>query len=69
MKRPKNRGSVFAVIRTSQYGEFYLDPHLLGVFLTLDRAEEVRDSYIQDFLDRHIEGFKFEVQISNYYDE
>lgn len=65
---PKNRGVVFAVVRIHVAG-LRAKPHLVGVYETLQRAEEIVGRCTQEFKDSAIEGFIFEVQTTTYYSE
>lgn len=66
----KHRGTVYAVVRQTADG--YFPPHrpvLIGVYFSLERAEEIQGRSAQQFKEMNIEGFKFEVQPTTYYDE
>ena len=43
--------------------------HCVAVCRTLDKADELRDAYTQEYLDKKLSGFTFEVQLVTYYDE
>ena len=43
--------------------------HCIDVCRTLDRAEELRESYEFDYKERNIVGFQFVVQSASYVDE
>jgi hypothetical protein len=70
----KHRGTVFAVVRVA---EFVMDNHevaytsatVLGVYLTAERADEIKAGYEQQMKDYGFDEFQFEVQASTYYDE
>lgn len=66
MAKPKHRATVYTVVRT--VGD--VDPSVIGVYLTPDRADEVKGASEQDMIDRGMgDLFKFEVQATTYYDE
>ena len=64
-----NRDTLYTVIR--RYGILNNDKsvHLLETCRTADRAQELADAYTQEYVDRGIVGFKFEVQVTHYVDE
>lgn len=64
----KNRAVVFAVVRLHVAG-LHSKPHLVGVYESLQRAEEIVGRSTQEFKDAGIEGFVFEVQTTTYYSE
>ena len=61
-----NRDTLYTVIR--RYG-ILNHVHLLETCRTPERAQELADAYMQEFVDRGITGFKFEVQVTHYVDE
>ena len=61
-----NRDTLYVVLR--HYG-ILNDVHVLDTCRTLQRAEELKDAYTQEYLDRNIPGFKFTVQVTHYVDE
>lgn len=69
----KHRGTVYAVVRVDDPNIVVSNPRprpvLIGVYLTLQRAEEIQGRSAQQFKDMGIGGFKFEVQPTTYYDE
>jgi len=66
----KHRETIFAVVRTedTEYGHSK-NPIIIGVYYTMNRAEEVAGLSSQQFKDSKIEGFNFDVQTSVIYDE
>lgn len=64
----KHRGLVFGVVRLSNTSSA-LPPVLIGVYESLQRAEEIVGRCTQEFKDSVIEGFVFEVQTTTYYAE
>ena len=71
MKRPKNRDYVFTVIRTrfaqteDEEDSFYV----VGVFRTEEEATNAADAAMQEMIDSGLGRlFRFDVQISTYYD-
>ena len=68
----KHRSTLFAVVRKIHNGTAFEYSGLIGVYLTLDRAEEIKDSSIQQLKDQfpHISiDFEFEVSPVTYYEE
>lgn len=43
--------------------------HCVAVCKTLLAADEKKEAYEQEYLDRNIKGFTFEIQLVTYYDE
>lgn len=73
---PKHRQTGFCVIRSqleeSGFGErFYAGCYVVGMYFSLERAEEVAGQYHQLMIEQGFkpEDFQFEVQTSTYYDE
>lgn len=71
---PKHRGSVYTVVREERtvYGnDLYGQPSIIGVYATLQRADEVADGSAQHLRDLGAEDgdYRFTVQVSTYYDE
>lgn len=72
---PKNRQTLFAVVRTqfeeTGHGTYErLNPVLCGVYHSMDRAEEIQGKHEQEMKDKGFdEFFYFEVQTVTYYDE
>lgn len=71
-KTPQHRVALFIVVRT-QYEEdsqLFIKPLVLGAYLSIDRAEEIKGKYEQEMRDRGLyDFFEFEVQAATYYDE
>lgn len=71
----KNRDNIYHVVRIimveRDLGTFEIeDMQVVGSYRTHSRAEDVRDAYRQDVIDRKLpEEFLFEVQIGTWYDE
>lgn len=69
----KNRDSVYLVVRKvvdEFFNEQDVDSHCVGVYETLQRAEEIKDAYTQQVIEGNIPtGFSFEVQIATWYAE
>lgn len=65
----KHRGVVFAVVRRHNSYVGGSQPHLIGVYESLQRAEEIAGRSMQEFKDASVEGFVFEVQTTTYYSE
>lgn len=62
----KHRGTLYAVVRTQQDGLAVV----VGVYLTPDRADEIKARYVQEMKDRGFGGmFQFSVNATTYYDE
>lgn len=72
-KTPTNRVSLFAVVRTADYqagfAHLKVQPTIVGVYLNLERAEEIAGRYAQEMKDKGINGFNFEVTAATYYDD
>lgn len=67
---PKHRQTLFAVIREHDSYGAMCDATLIGVYVTLERADEVRGASEQEFKDRlgkHAEEFMFSVQPVTFY--
>lgn len=64
----KHRGLVFGVVRLSNTSSA-LPPVLIGVYESLQRAEEIAGRSMQECKDAGIEGFMFVVQTTVYYSE
>jgi hypothetical protein len=78
---PKNRSTVYTVVREARIKEnvktgtmeTWVLQTIPGVFLTLQRAEEVRDSYRQAMIDAGMPAvdspYRFSVIPATFYDE
>lgn len=61
-----NRDNVFVVLR--RYG-ILNNTHCISVCRTAEAAQDLADAYTQEYIDRDIQGFKFEVQVAGWVDE
>lgn len=72
-KLPKNRATVFVVIRTVDmqvgFQHVKIQPTVVGVYFSLSRAEEIAGRYKQEMDDKGFTGINFEVMASAFYDE
>ena len=65
----KHRSNVFAVVRNC-YAPDSGPSHVIGVYLTVERAEEIAGRYTQEMLEKGMSNlFGFGVQATTYYDE
>lgn len=68
----KHRGSVFTVVREEWNirANNFLFSAVIGVYHGLNRAEEIAAKCQQEMVDHGVgELFRFQVQVSTYYDE
>lgn len=66
---PKHRQTVFNVVRLCIDQSKYV-PTVVGVYLSLERAEEIKGKFKQEMKEKKLEDiFDFTVQASTYYDE
>lgn len=72
---PKHRQTLFAVVREFETGTNFdlTDAVIIGVYLTFQRADEVKDAAKQEFVDRfgivEASKFHFSIQAVTYYEE
>jgi hypothetical protein len=67
---PKNRQTIFCVVRNHFDNDELLHSLCISATLTLERAEELAGKYTQEVIDRDFQDiFNFEVQTVTYYDE
>lgn len=64
MKHPKNRTTIFVVLRTHEEGACAV----LDSFASVDACEDKCGEYTQQLKDCNVEGFTFIPTISYYYD-
>ena len=65
----KSRDTVWVVVRKYGLLNNKSSVHCIDVCRTLDRAEELRESYEFNYKERNIAGFQFVVQSASYVDE
>lgn len=66
---PKHRSTVYTVVRHSSFGDRG-QSHVVGTYLTAERAEEIVGQYTQDMKDKgHGDYFYFEAQANVWYEE
>ena len=65
----RSRDLVWVVLRKYDILNNSGSVHCIDVCRTLDRAEELRESYEFDYKERNIVGFQFVVQSASYVDE
>lgn len=63
MKLPKNRDSVYLVVRTDAKGVVPI-----AAFRTMDSADEYSGACEQEFIDRNIDEYDFKTLAVIYYD-
>ena len=67
MKFPKNKDTVYAVVRS--HVEDGADEVLIAILRTPEAADNFAGACQQEMLDKHISKFQFGVQAVVYYDE
>ncbi len=60
----KKREVAYIVTRTGEHGEDVP----IGVFTNLDDASDAKDSWAQEFQDKGITGFEFDIRATSFYD-
>ena len=69
----KHRGTVYSVVRSVRADDseetLLVNSTVIGVFLTAERADEVKAGSEQRMKEYGFDEFQFEVQASTYYDE
>lgn len=71
---PKHRGTLFAVVREEMTEHSFgciewVFSGLIGVYETVQRADEVVGACEQEMKDRGFDNFLFTVKVVTYYDE
>lgn len=78
MTYPKNRKIIYTIVRTQEeiiddrhdgHITNWINPVILDSFRTLERAEEVKGQYLQQYKEANINFFILDIQTSSYYDE
>lgn len=75
MKYPKNRQTIYCVVRTEQDSDpdgglvFYTNPLECGSFRTYEAADNYKDVRIQNDIENKVRGYQYTVEASIYYDE
>lgn len=71
MTKPKNFTIMYAVVRTELFEYWHwVNPVIIGVFESLEEAQDKADSWHQEMKDKSeklASGFKFQVQSTIYY--